>query len=79
VNPEAQQRLYQLMTSLASALPAIHEMGLTDKEGNAIVKSLVPHPVGMNYRERDYFRFLSSHETRDVFIGQPVKSKVTGR
>jgi hypothetical protein len=56
-NPESQQRLYELMTSLASALPAIHEMGLTDKDGNAIVKSLVPHPVGMNYRERDYFRF----------------------
>jgi diguanylate cyclase (GGDEF)-like protein len=78
VNPETLQSLYGLMTSLASALPAIHEMGLTDKDGNAIVKSLVPHPVGMNYRERDYFRFLSSHDTRDVFIGQPVKSKVDG-
>jgi diguanylate cyclase (GGDEF)-like protein len=78
VNPDTLQRLYGLMTSLASALPAIHEMGLTDKDGNAIVKSLVPHPVGLNYRERDYFRFLSSHDTRDVFIGQPVKSKVDG-
>jgi len=77
-NPESQQRLYELMTSLASALPAIHEMGLTDKDGNAIVKSLVPHPVGMNYRERDYFRFLSSHYTSEAFIGQPVKSKVDG-
>jgi Cache domain len=78
VNPESQQRLYELMTSLASALPAIHEMGLTDKDGNAIVKSLVPHPLGMNYRERDYFLFLSRHNTRDAFIGQPVKSKVDG-
>jgi diguanylate cyclase (GGDEF)-like protein len=78
VTPETQQRLYELMTSLASALPAIHEMGLTDKDGNAIVKSLVPHPVGMNYRERDYFRYLSSHDSRDVFIGVPVKSKVDG-
>ena len=77
-NPEAKQRLYGLMTSLASALPAIHEMGLTDKDGTAIVKSLVPEPVGMNYRERDYIRFLSSHDTGDVFIGQPVKSKVDG-
>jgi diguanylate cyclase (GGDEF)-like protein len=76
--PENLQRLYGLMTSLASALPAIHEMGLTDKDGNAIVKSLVRHPVGLNYRERDYFRFLSSHDTADVFIGQPVKSKVDG-
>ena len=39
---ESVQRLYGLMTSLAAALPAIHEMGLTDKDGNAIVKSLVP-------------------------------------
>jgi diguanylate cyclase (GGDEF)-like protein len=78
VNPETLQRLYGLMTSLASALPAIHEMGLTDKDGNAIVKSLVPHPVGINYRERDYYRFLSSHDTRDAFVGQPVKSKVDG-
>ena len=78
MTPENLQRLYGLMTSLAAALPAIHEMGVTDKDGNAIVKSLVPHPVGMNYRERDYFRFLSSHDTRDVFIGQPVKSKVDG-
>jgi diguanylate cyclase (GGDEF)-like protein len=78
MNPETRQRLYGLMTSLAAALPAIHEMGVTDKDGNAIVKSLVPQPVGMNYRERDYFRFLSSHDTRDVFIGQPVKSKVDG-
>src|SRR5262245_14223415 len=46
-------RLYGLMTSLAAALPAIHEMGLIDKDGNAMVKSLVAHPVGLNYRERD--------------------------
>jgi diguanylate cyclase (GGDEF)-like protein len=32
----------------------------------------------MNYRERDYFRFLSTHDTREAFIGQPVKSKVDG-
>ena len=78
VSPQSVQRLYGLMTSLARALPAIHEMGLTDKEGNAIVKSLVSHPVNMNYSERDYFRYLQSHDTRDVFIGQPVRSKVDG-
>jgi diguanylate cyclase (GGDEF)-like protein len=74
--PESLQRLYGMMTSLAAALPAIHEMGLTDKDGNAIVKSLVPHPVGMNYKERDYFQFLKANDTRDAFIGQPVRSKI---
>jgi diguanylate cyclase (GGDEF)-like protein len=77
-NSDTKPRLYELMTSLASALPAIHEMGLTDKDGNAVVKSLVPQPFGMNYRERDYFRFFSSHDSRDVFVGQPVESKVDG-
>jgi diguanylate cyclase (GGDEF)-like protein len=78
VDPASLQRLYGLMTSLAAALPAIHEMGLTDKDGNAIVKSLVAHPAGLNYGERDYFRYLSSHDTRDAFIGRPVRSKIDG-
>jgi diguanylate cyclase (GGDEF)-like protein len=78
IDPATVLRLYGLMTSLAAALPAIHEMGVTDSDGNAVVKSLVPRPAGMNYRERDYFRYLSSHDTRDVFIGLPVKSKVDG-
>jgi len=74
----ALERLYGLMTSLARALPAIHEMGITNKNGDALVKSLVRNPTGMNYRERDYFRFLSANATRDVFVGEPVKSKVDG-
>jgi diguanylate cyclase (GGDEF)-like protein len=75
---ESRQRLYGLMTSLAAALPAIHEMGILDKDGNAIVKSQVLHPVGMNYRERDYFRFLSTNGDDKPFVGIPVKSKLDG-
>jgi diguanylate cyclase (GGDEF)-like protein len=77
-NPEFVQSLYPLMTSLASALPAIHEMGITDKDGNALVKSLVPHPVGMNYRERDYFQFHQTHNNNDLYVGVLVRSKVDG-
>jgi len=78
VDPASLQRLYGVMTSLAAALPAIHEMGLTDRDGNAVVKSLLAHPVGLNYRERDYFRYLSNHDTRDAFVGSPVRSKIDG-
>jgi diguanylate cyclase (GGDEF)-like protein len=77
-NPEFVQSLYPLMTSLASALPAIHEMGITDKDGNALVKSLVPHPVGMNYRERDYFQFHQTHNNNDLYVGVLIRSKVDG-
>jgi diguanylate cyclase (GGDEF)-like protein len=77
-NPEFVQSLYPLMTSLASALPAIHEMGITDKDGNALVKSRVPHPLGMNYRERDYFQFHQTHNTNDLYVGVLIRSKVDG-
>lgn len=76
--PEARTRLYHLITSLAAALPAIHEMGIMDSRGNAIVKSLVAHPVGLNYAERDYFRFHATHTDRGPLLGERIKSKVDG-
>ncbi len=78
VGPEARNRLYRLMTSLAAALPAIHEMGITDRDGNAIVKSLVPDPRGLNYRERGYFAFHTSHPDRGPFVGARIRSKIDG-
>jgi diguanylate cyclase (GGDEF)-like protein len=76
--PAAQDRLYGLMTSLAKALPAIHEMGIQDRKGDAIVKSRMRSPTGINYSDREYFRYLSTHPTRDPYFGQPVRSKVDG-
>ena len=78
VGPEARNRLYRLMTSLAAALPAIHEMGITDRNGNAIVKSLLPDPTGLNYAERGYFKFHASHPDRGPFVGARIKSKIDG-
>ena len=63
------------MTSLAAALPAIHEMGITDSKGNAIVKSLVTSPVGLNYAEWEYH---APHPGRGPFIGERIKSKIDG-
>ena len=78
VGPDARNRLYRLMTSLAAALPAIHEMGITDRNGIAIVKSLVPNPIGLDYSERGYFKFHASHPDRGPFIGARIKSKIDG-
>jgi diguanylate cyclase (GGDEF)-like protein len=78
IGPESRVRFYHLMTSLAAALPAIHEMGITDSHGNAIVKSLVADPHGLNYSEREYFRFHATHNDRGPFIGQRIKSKIDG-
>ncbi len=76
--PEARTRLYALMTSLATALPAIHEMGIMDHLGDAIVKSPVPNPAGLNYADREYFRFHATHPGSEPFIGARIRSKVDG-
>lgn len=75
---EARRRLYGLMTSLAAALPAIHEMGVTDQAGNAIVKSLIPDPTGLNYADRRYFAYHRDHPDRGPFIGPSIASKIDG-
>ena len=76
--PEALKRFYGLMTSLDAALPVIHELAITDSQGNAIVKSLQPSPVGLNYADREYFRFHATHLDRGSFVGARVKSKTDG-
>jgi diguanylate cyclase (GGDEF)-like protein len=76
--PESQARLYRLTTSLAAALPAIHEMGIIDSHGNAVVKSLVPNPLGLNYSEREYFRYHAANPDRGPFIGERINSKIDG-
>ena len=76
--PEALMRFHRLMTSLAEALPAIHEMGIVDSRGNAIAKSLVADPHGLNYADREYFHYHATHTDRGPFIGARIASKVDG-
>ncbi len=76
--PDTRTRLYGMITSLATALPAIHEMGIMDSQGIPIVKSLVVNPVGLNYAERAYFRYHATHPDRGPFIGARLKSKIDG-
>ncbi len=76
--PVALARFYRLMTSLVTALPAFHELGITDAQGNAIVKARVTDPTGMNYADREAFRFHAAHPERSSFIGGRIKSKLDG-
>jgi diguanylate cyclase (GGDEF)-like protein len=76
--PEATSRLYHLMTSLAAALPAIHEMGIMDKNGDAVVKSLISNPAGLNYAEREYYRHHRTHADGLPYIGERITSKIDG-
>jgi diguanylate cyclase (GGDEF)-like protein len=76
--PEAKSRLYHLMTSLGAALPAIHEIGIMDKNGDAMVKSLVANPAGLNYAEREYYRHHRTHADSEPYIGERITSKIDG-
>src|ERR1035437_2557444 len=74
-SPESLARIYRLMTPLATALPAIHEMGFLNERGDAIVKSRIPDPHGINYADRGYFRFHATSPDRGPFICPPVTSR----
>lgn len=74
--PEALTRLHRLMTSLAVALPAIHEMGIVDSSGDAIAKSLKSNPAGLNYSDRAYFQYHATHTDHGAFIGARIQSKI---
>jgi diguanylate cyclase (GGDEF)-like protein len=76
--PESLTRIYRLMTRLSEALPAIHEMGILNERGDAIVKSRVRGPHGINYADRGYFRFHATHPDRGPFVGAPVTSRIDG-
>jgi len=76
--PEALMRFHRLMSSLATALPAIHEMGIVDQQGDAIAKSLRPDPRGLNYADREYFRYHAANPDRGSFIGARIQSKIDG-
>src|SRR6202041_384451 len=54
------------------------EMGIMDGRGDAIVKSLVANPMGLNYAGREYFRFHAANSDPGPFIGARIKSKVDG-
>jgi diguanylate cyclase (GGDEF)-like protein len=77
--PEARARFHGLMTSLAAALPAIHEIGIMNERGDAIVKSLVRDPSNINYAERQYFQLHARMPDRGPVIGSPIQSKIDGR
>ena len=66
------------MNSLVTAFPAIHEMGITDSQGNAIAQSIASQTAGMNYAGQEYFRFHATHFDRRPFIATRVKSKIDG-
>jgi diguanylate cyclase (GGDEF)-like protein len=75
--PEALMRFHRLMTSLAEALPAIHEMGIVDSQGNAIATSL-SDPSGLNYAERGYFRYHATNPDHGPFISARIKTGIDG-
>jgi diguanylate cyclase (GGDEF)-like protein len=76
--PEARGRLYHLMTSLATLVPAIHDIAITDSKGDTTVKSFVAVPAGMNYVEEEFFRSHTMLPDRAPFVGGRIKSKEDG-
>jgi diguanylate cyclase (GGDEF)-like protein/PAS domain S-box-containing protein len=71
-------RLRQLMALRVEVLPVIHGLFVIDRDGNGIVNSVANAGSILNYADRPYFQYHRANPTRDVLIGDPVRSKSDG-
>jgi len=77
-SPRQLDRLHLLAVSDVASIPSLHGLFIIDRRGRPIVTALKVTPQGLNYSDREYFRFHASHETRAFHVGPAVRSKSDG-
>ena len=75
--PRTLRQLHSLMATQLAASPVISAFVVFDAAGNWIVNSRSAPPY--NVADRAYFQYHRSHADRGVHIGDPVRSKATGK
>ena len=72
------QRLHALLKEHVAELPQLHGLFIYNRNGQWIANSFDARPKLASNADRDYFVFLSSHNTRAPFVGSPIISRSTG-
>jgi diguanylate cyclase (GGDEF)-like protein len=78
ISNDALTRLYPLLVSQIHALPYLHGLFVYDSAGNGLVSSMSDIPWSMSDYDREYFAYHSAHTDRELHIGAPIKSRLTG-
>lgn len=78
INADALTRLYPLLVSQTHALPHLHGLFVYAEDGTGLVSSKSDIPWSMSDYDREYFRFHKANADRELHIGAPIKSRLTG-
>ncbi len=74
-NPAAMARMGTWMRATVAAESRFHGLFLFDEEGRLLANSVTGTPSGLNYADREFFRYLRDHDIDGPYIGTPVRSK----
>jgi signal transduction histidine kinase/CheY-like chemotaxis protein len=62
----------------SSEVPNVSSVLVTDRDGQMIAKSGDISPPGVNYADRDYFRFHQADRSLAMHVSGPISSRLTG-
>ena len=68
----------QLTGEYLSRLPQARIITVIDSEGHAVNSTLAGVTRGMDFSDRDYFQYLSTHDDPGLFVSVPVAGRVRG-
>jgi len=72
------ERLRSLMTQRLASLPLLEDLILVDASGVAVVDGK-PTTPRIALGDRAYFQYHRAHSDVEMYIGSPVRSRLTGR
>ena len=72
------QPLFAIMRERLARLPHADFITVYDSSGRALNSTRDEVTAGMDFSDRDYFKYLSTHGDTDMYVSGPVTSRVTG-
>ncbi|TDK37254.1 diguanylate cyclase [Rhizobium deserti] len=76
-HPEMPTKIKALITRQMKASPTLDTLSYIDAAGQMVATSSNNAPPGMNYADRDYFRFHKENPFRLPVVGKPIKSRLS--
>jgi diguanylate cyclase (GGDEF)-like protein/PAS domain S-box-containing protein len=76
-DPAMPAKIKALITRQMKASPTLDTLSYIHAGGNMVATSSASPPPGMDYRDRDYFKFHLNHPLRLPVVGKPIKSRLS--
>lgn len=75
----ANREMFELLKAKAGGLPQVDNLVIIDASGNMANYSRYWPVPPISLADRAYFRLFRERNTNDLFVGEPVRSKITGQ